>query len=119
LDDDDISAMTGSKPRQQVQQLCNRLAASSRIRRESVEKPGKRRKIHNNHPIEENSAEIFASREHSEAEAWRRRLSALVAARGQAEPDLLDHALSLLAVKVLRRSNGQNISGSADLDNSL
>jgi len=106
LDDDDISAMTGIKPRQQVQQLCNRLAASNRIRRESVEKPGKRRKVHN-FPIMENGTESPASRESSEAKTWRRRLSALVAATGQAEPELLDYALSLLAVKVLRRSNGQ------------
>ena len=106
LDDDDISAMTGIKPRQQVQQLCNRLAASNRIRRESVEKPGKRRKVHN-FPIVENGTENPASLESSEAKAWRRRLSALVAATGQAEPELLDNALSLLAVKVLRRSNGQ------------
>jgi hypothetical protein len=87
-----------------VQQLCNRLAASNRIRRESVEKPGKRRKIHN-FPIEGNSAESLSSREDLETETWRRRLSALVAATGQAEPDLLDHALSLLAVKVLRQNN--------------
>jgi hypothetical protein len=56
LDDDDISAMTGITPRQQVQQLCNRLAASNCIRRESVEKPGKRRKLHN-FPIQGNNAE--------------------------------------------------------------
>jgi hypothetical protein len=106
LDDDDISALTGITPRQQVQQLCNRLAASNRIRRESVEKPGKRRKVHN-FPIVENGTESLASPESSEAKTWRRRLSALVAATGQAEPELLDYALSLLAVKVLRRSNGQ------------
>ena|SRR5579862_7237353 len=106
LDDDDISAMTGITPRQQVQQLCSRLAASNRIRRESVEKPGKRRKVHN-FPIMENGMESAARRESSGAKTWRRRLSVLVAATGQAEPELLDQALSLLAVKVLRRSNGQ------------
>src|SRR5436309_13873250 len=47
LDDDDISKMTGIEPRQQVQQLCNQLASVKRIRRESVDKAGKRRKIHN------------------------------------------------------------------------
>ena len=118
LDDDDIAAMTGITPRQQVQQLCNRLAANNRIRRESVDKPGKRRKIHN-FPIEGNGAESLSSGEDSEARTWRRRLSALVAATGQAEPDLLDQALSLLAVKVLRRSTGQNSSGSAELNNPL
>lgn len=106
LDDDDISALTGITPRQQVQQLCNRLAASNRIRREWVEKPGKRRKVHN-FPVAESGSDSVAGRETSEAKTWRRRLSALVAATGQAEPDLLDDALSLLAVKVLRRSAGQ------------
>jgi hypothetical protein len=97
LDDDDISAMTGITPRQQVQQLCNRLASSNRTRRESVEKPGKRRKIHN-FPMQGDSPESLSSREDSEAKTWRRRLSSLVAATGRAEPDLLDHALSLRIV---------------------
>jgi len=110
LDDDDISEMTGITPRQQVQQLCNRLAANNRIRRESVEKPGKRRKIHN-FPVQ-GSTDSLSKGEDSETETWRRRLSALVAATGQAEPDLLDHALSLLAVKVLRSSTEQNSSDS-------
>ena len=110
LDDDDISAMTGIMPRQQVQQLCNRLAASNRIRRESVDKPGKRRKIHN-FPIQGNGGQSLSSDENSEGKTWRRRLSALVAATGQAEPDLLDRALSLLAVKVLRNAGEENGSG--------
>jgi hypothetical protein len=110
LDDDDICAMTGITPRQQVQQLCNRLAASNRIRRESVEKPGKRRKIHN-FPIQVNDTESLARDDNSEGKPWRRRLSALVAATGQAEPDLLEHALSLLAVKVLRSASEENSSG--------
>jgi hypothetical protein len=118
LDDDDISAMTGITPRQQVQQLCNRLAASNRIRRESVEKPGKRRKLHN-FPLQGDSPEGLSSREDSEAKTWRRMLSALVAATGQAEPDLLDRALSLLAVRVLRSSTEQNSPGRSDLNNSL
>jgi hypothetical protein len=33
LDDDDIAEMTGIQPRQQVQQLCNQLADSKRIRK--------------------------------------------------------------------------------------
>jgi hypothetical protein len=65
LDDDDIAEMTGIQPRQQVQQLCNQLADSKRIRRQSVEKAGKRRKIHNfptpraeriGHPVRNGSA---------------------------------------------------------------
>src|SRR5438552_5301756 len=99
LDDDDISAMTGITPRQQVQQLCNRLAASNRIRRESIEKPGKRRKIHN-FPIESGETADMEGLERSGHQAWHRRLSALVAATGHREPELLDEALSLLAVKV-------------------
>src|SRR5437899_10960594 len=47
VDDDDISKMTGIEPRQQVQQICNQLASVKRIRRESVEKGGKRGKIQN------------------------------------------------------------------------
>ena|SRR5690242_1347299 len=118
LDDDDISAMTGITPRQQVQQLCNRLAASNRIRRASVEKPGKHRKIHN-FPIQGKNTKNLSSREDAEEKAWRRRLSALVAATGEAEADLLDHALSLLAVKVLRGSSEQNSSGGMDSNNPL
>jgi len=103
LDDDDISELTGIKPRQQVQQLCNQLATSKRIRRESVEKTGKRRKIHN-FPTDENDRPSSPSRKEFETEKWRRRLSALVAATGQNEGDLLDEALHLLALKVLKNA---------------
>ena len=101
LDDDDISDMTGIKPRQQVQQLCNQLASTKRIRRESVEKTGKRRKIHN-FPVDEGDILSARSLKESETGNWRRRLSALVAATGQCEGDLLDEALHLLALKVLK-----------------
>jgi hypothetical protein len=103
LDDDDISEMTGIKPRQQVQQLCNQLAASRRIRRESVEKSGKRRKIHNFPNAAEDPSPAFLSA--SDDEKWRRRLSALVAATGQDENQLLDEALQLLAMKVLKNDS--------------
>ena len=103
LDDDDISDLTGITPRQQVQQLCNQLASSRRIRRESVEKTGKRRKIHN-FPTNENDSLSAPSFKESESEKWRRRLSALVAATGQSEGDLLDEALHLLALKVLKNA---------------
>src|SRR5439155_4141042 len=103
LDDDDISEITGIKPRQQVQQLCNQLASSKRIRRESVEKTGKRRKIHN-FPTDENDSPSSPSSKDFETEKWRRRLSALVAATGQNEGDLLDEALHLLALKVLKNA---------------
>jgi hypothetical protein len=104
LDDDDISKMTGIEPRQQVQQLCNQLASVKRIRRESVDKAGKRRKIHNFPPaVEDIQADIGAVR--GATESWRRRLSALVAATGRDEADLLEEALQLLGMKVLGESH--------------
>jgi hypothetical protein len=101
LDDDDISEMTGIQPRQQVQQLCTQLAAMKRIRRESVDKAGKRRKIHN-FPIDSpNESLTGLPHADSGSESWRRRLSALVAATGRSESDLLEESLHLLAMKVL------------------
>ena len=101
LDDDDITKMTGILSRQQVQQLCHQLASSKRIRRQSIEKAGKRRKIHN-FPLE-----VSVSTEPSPAERkdWHRRLSALVAATDRSEADLLDEALQLLAMKILKNSS--------------
>jgi hypothetical protein len=101
LDDDDITRLTGIQPRQQVQQLCNQLAGSKRIRRESVEKVGKRRKIHNFPIAPEIRASDSASKD-GESPGWRRRLNALVAATGRSESSLLNEALSLLALKVLK-----------------
>jgi hypothetical protein len=98
LDDDDIAKMTGIQPRQQVQQLCNQLADSKRIRRESTEKVGKRRKIHNFPKAEE----VPMGTVSASSDNWRRRLSALVAATGRSEDDLLDESIHLLAMKVLR-----------------
>jgi len=105
LDDDDISEMTGIEPRQQVQQLCNQLASVKRIRRESTDKAGKRRKIHN-FPVADDDlpASVTAVRGSSH-ENWRRRLSALVAATGRDEADLLEEALQLLGMKVLGESH--------------
>ena len=101
LDDDDIAEITGIQPRQQVQQLCAHLAATKRIRRESVDKAGKRRKIHN-FPMERERDSGSALRgDASNDEAWRRRLAALVAATGRSEADLLEESLQLLAMKVL------------------
>src|SRR5262245_6898196 len=99
LDDDDISQMTGIQPRQQVQQLCAQLAATNRIRRQSVEKSGKRRKIHNFPSTSRGHAPSTAGKIHGES--WPRRLSALVAATGRTEAELLDESLQLLAMKVL------------------
>jgi hypothetical protein len=104
LDDDDLSKMTGIKPRQQVQQLCNQLASVKRIRRESVDKAGKRRKIHNFPGADEEiQASITGFR--GTSDNWRRRLSALVAATGRDEGDLLEEALQLLGMKVLGESH--------------
>jgi hypothetical protein len=107
LDDDDIAEMTGIQPRQQVQQLCNQLADSKRIRRQSVEKAGKRRKIHNFPTPEESSASVTPSETDPQPQEWRRRLSALIAATGRTEADLLEESIHLLAMKVLRQNNGE------------
>ena len=103
LDDDDLSKMTGIKPRQQVQQLCNQLASVKRIRRESVDKAGKRRKIHNFPGADEDTQASVTFR--GASDNWRRRLSALVAATGRDEGDLLEEALQLLGMKVLGESH--------------
>ena len=106
LDDDDIAELTGIQPRQQVQQLCNQLADSKRIRRRSVEKAGKRRKIHNFPPAEEPTESVTPSETDPQPQEWRRRLSALIAATGRSEADLLEESIHLLAMKVLRQNNG-------------
>jgi len=104
LDDDDIAEMTGIQPRQQVQQLCNQLADSKRIRRHSVGKTGKRRKIHNFPTMQTEGGETHTVTG-SQSGTWRRRLSALVAATGRTESDLLEESVQLLAMKVLRQNN--------------
>jgi hypothetical protein len=105
LDDDDISEITGIRPRQQIQQLCNQLAATKRIRRESVEKTGKRRKIHNFPADVVAELSVGTAAAEDETDKWRRRLSALVAVTGRKEDDLLDEALQMLAVRVLKESS--------------
>jgi hypothetical protein len=116
LDDDDITQITGIQSRQQVQQLCNQLATSKRIRRQSVEKTGKRRKIHN-FPLDPIDATGVSDGKESADEPWRRRLSALVAATNRGEADLLDEALQLLAMKVLRNGS-HGTTGEAQTPNS-
>ena len=106
LDDDDISEMTGIEPRQQVQQLCTQLASVKRIRRESIDKAGKRRKIHN-FPLAGEELQATSTATTGVSENWRRRLSALVAVTGREEADLLEEALHLLGMKVL----GENHAG--------
>ena len=101
LDDDDISELSGVRPRQQVQQLCNQLAAVDRIRRESVSKTGKRRKIHN-FPLTQPGEKPDPFQNFNAS--WRRRLANLVAATGRDEDQLLDEALQAIAVKFLADS---------------
>src|SRR5947207_3929908 len=90
LDDDDISKLTGIEPRQQVQQLCTQLASLKRIRRESIDKAGKRRKIHNFPDGAAEHPRTAVHRTNGATENWHRRLSALVAATGRGEADLLE-----------------------------
>ncbi len=104
LDDDEISERTGIKPRQQVYYICTRLAAEGRIRRVSVQTPGKRRKIHN-FPAGATlppSSVPQSGTVTTEDASWRRRLSMLVAATGREDVELLDEALLDLARKLLR-----------------
>ena len=107
LDDDDISKMTGIAPRQQVQQLCNQLAAVKRIRRESVDKAGKRRKIHNFPAAPADLQANVTGTSRGTIENWHRRLSALVAATGRDEVDLMEEALQLLGMKVLGETHSK------------
>jgi hypothetical protein len=104
LDDDDIAEMTGIQPRQQVQQLCNQLADSKRILRHSVGKAGKRRKIHNFPRNQKAMGSPTSSGPDPQPESWRRRLSALIAATGRTESDLLEESIQLLAMKILRQN---------------
>jgi hypothetical protein len=110
LDDDDISQLTGIEPRQQVQQLCTQLASLNRIRRQSVDKAGKRRKIHN-FPLANDEMRSGHVPTQTVQENWRRRLSALVAVTGRQEADLLEEALHLLGMKVLGDNHGGDWRG--------
>ncbi len=105
LDDDEVSEKTGIKPRQQVYYICTRLAAEGRIRRVSVQTPGKRRKIHNfpaGATLPPSSVQQSSTLTTEEA-SWRRRLSMLVAATGRKDVEFLDEALLDLARKLLRQ----------------
>jgi len=105
LDDDEISERTAIKPRQQVYYICTRLAAEGRIRRVSVQTPGKRRKIHN-FPAGATLPPASVPQVGTittEVASWRKRLSMLVAATGRDDGELLDEALLDLARKLLRQ----------------
>ena len=105
LDDDEISEKSGIKPRQQVYYICTRLAAEGRIRRVSVQAPGKRRKIHNfpaGATLPPSSVPQGGTVATEDAH-WRRRLSMLVAATGRDDVELLDEAVLDLARKLLKQ----------------
>ena len=65
---------------------------------------GKRRKIHN-FPAAGDDVQTSIVGVRGAVENWRRRLSALVAATGRDEADLLEEALQLLGMKVLGESH--------------
>ncbi len=103
LDDDELSKETGIKSSQQVYDLCTRLAAEGKIRRLSVYRAGKRRKLHN---LPTSGALPPPSISHRgslkvEDSTWRKRLAMLVAATGRDEDALLDEALKELAKNIL------------------
>jgi len=102
LDDDEITEILGIKQRQQVYQVCARLAAAGQILRKSIEKPEKRKKIHN-FPASPGSASTPPSTALEQVQRpWQKRLQALVAATGKTEDELLDRALQSLALEVLK-----------------
>ncbi len=108
-DDDEISAATGIRPRQQVHQLATRLASQGLTRRETVNKPGKRQKIQNFPARTESSAEIRLPGDDAagSSSGWKRRLAAPVAATGFTEERILDEALTSYA----RTSLSEQIDG--------
>jgi len=105
LDDDEISEISGIRPRQQIYQICTRLEATGHIWRESLEKSGKRKKIHN-FPVEASRPASGGSLK-GHRKRWQQRLSALVAATGKGEDELLDQALQALAIRVLEQQGGK------------
>lgn len=114
LDDDEISEMTKISPRQQIYQICSRLASQGRIERRSVEKDGKRKKIHN-FPAGSEVAEIgrtTADFSSAVGKSWERRLSALEAATALSRDEILDRALADLALKVLAEGLGGDLAES-------
>lgn len=114
LDDDEIAEKTGIAPRQQVHQLCSKLAAQGRIERRSVEKNGKRKKIHN-FPVGSEVASggrTVAGAPHLAGRSWERRLAAIEAATSLNRDEILDRALTEFAVRLLRTDLGGAPSGS-------
>jgi hypothetical protein len=103
VDDDEVSAGTGVRPRQQVQKITSSLARGGLIRRESLAREGKRRKIHNLPlPVRpDRQGDTPAASAGASEPSWRRRLSALRAATDLTENEILDRALADFARRVL------------------
>lgn len=104
LDDDEISKKTDIVPRQQVQQLCSRLVEQGKIERRSVEKDGKRKKIHN-FPVGTAAVAAEGARTNAPRPAtasWERRLAKIEAATSLSRDEILDRALTDFARKTLR-----------------
>jgi len=108
LDDDEISEKTGIVPRQQVHQLCSKLAAQGRIERRSVEKKGKRRKVHN-FPLDSevvSAGRTVTGTPELAVRSWERRLAALEAVTSLSRDEILDRALTEFGKKILRDDLG-------------
>lgn len=98
IDDDQISLETGVSPRQQVYQIASLLSGEGLIKRISVVKPGKRKKIHNfPGDAEEQGSQVFSPGFTEAVPSWKKRLAALVAATGKVEEEILDGALASYA----------------------
>ncbi len=108
LDDDEIAERLGIRPRQQVNQICNRLAAEGAIERVSLARPGKRRKIHNRIGQRPETVERMDAPAHHAR--WRRTLRLLEAATGMDADTILDRALAAYA----RRLLDEELGGSSD-----
>ncbi len=111
LDDDEITGRLGISQRQQVYQICIKLERDGLIKRDSVQKAGKRKKIHN-FPVNAELEAVNRSSQSGKIAPWMKRLKALVAATGREDDDLLDEAVQDLALKVLRMENQQRSSES-------
>lgn len=106
LDDDELSRTTGVEPRQQIHQICTRLAGEGRISRISVQKPGKRRKIHN-FPYRAIPSSATDALGMNDKKPWRRKLAMLEAATGQPADQLLDRAVGELAKRLIAEEYNQ------------
>jgi hypothetical protein len=78
------------------------LATEGRIRRESVVKQGKRRKIYN-FPVGPTEVDELRDRVSTGTPGWKKRLALLQVATGRSETELMEEALTDLAKKILAK----------------